>query len=208
MSITFTPNLSTLQALAPASACPGLAEGTLLLTQNGAQAVETLKPGDKVITRDHGLQPLRWLGSSEVAQEQPVHFEAGALGAHESITLSAQSRVLIRHRLAKALFDEAEVFAFAADLVNGSTIRRLPDAAGLRMYHLLFDHHEILRAAEMEVESLHPDRSLMRQLDAATQAAILRLLPNTDALMGYGYGPTARICLRRAEARLICGGNR
>lgn len=175
---------------------PGIAAGTEILTQRGARGVETLQLGDKVITRDHGFQALRWIGL--VQQAGAIRFEAGALGAHEAITLAPETRVLIRNALTKVLFGEEEVFARARDLVNGSSIREIAGAP-VSMLQLLFDQHEILRAAEMEVESLQPESVLTRQLDAATQAEIARILPRAAA----GYGPSARPCLRPAEARMF-----
>lgn len=177
-------------------ACVGIATGTEILTQRGARGVETLLVGDKVITRDHGFQALRWIGL--VQQAGAIRFEAGALGAHDEITLAPETRVLIRNPLVKVLFGEDEVFARARDLVNGRSIRLLEDGA-VPMVQLLFDQHEILRAAEMEVESLQPEGALSRQLDAATKAEIARILPRAAA----GYGPSARPCLRRAEARMF-----
>lgn len=177
-------------------ACVGIATGTEILTQRGARGVETLLVGDKVITRDHGFQALRWIGL--VQQAGAIRFEAGALGAHDEITLAPETRVLIRNPLVKVLFGEEEVFARARDLVNGRSIRLLEDGA-VPMVQLLFDQHEILRAAEMEVESLQPEGALSRQLDAATKAEIARILPRAAA----GYSPSARPCLRRAEARMF-----
>jgi hypothetical protein len=175
---------------------PGLALGTEILTQKGARGVESLRVGDRVITRDRGFQTLRWLGVVEVTGA--VRFEAGALGAHEAITVAPETRVLIRNPLTRVLFGEAEVFARACDLVNGGSIRKL-EAEPVQMVQLLFDTHEILRAAEMEVESLQPESTLARQLDAETEAALARILPQASA----GFGPLARPCLRPAEARMF-----
>ncbi len=175
----------------------GIAAGTIVLTQAGARAIETLKSGDKIITRDHGLQPLRRRIASTPDAPQ-VHFAAGAMGEHDAITLAATTRVLIRIPMVKALLGTPEAFALAGDLVNGTTIRITPDVAPLQMFHLLLDRAEILRAAEMEVESLDPDCA---QIDAETQAALHRLLPTVPQLTGYAS--TGRPCLLRQEARLF-----
>ena len=42
----------------------GIASGALVLTPEGPQPVETLAPGDKVLTRDHGAQPILWCGQT------------------------------------------------------------------------------------------------------------------------------------------------
>lgn len=191
MTLAFLrPDLAAMQAYV------ALATGTEVLTQRGARAVETLQVGDRVITRDHGFQTLRRVDL--IAITGAIRLEAGALCAHEAITLAPTTRVLIRTALAKVLFGEAEVFARACDLVNGRNIRVLSQTA-VPMVQLLFDQHEILRAAEMEVESLQPESALSRQLDTGTRAAIARMLPGATA----GYGALARPCLRPAEARMF-----
>lgn len=185
---------------------PGVALGSTILTKKGVQNVETLAVGDRIITRDHGFQTLLWIGRSRLdgtAERSAIHFAAGALGGHDAITLSPQTRVLLRSDLAQALFGESEVFARAVDLVNDSTIRPVAAQQSVDVIHLLFDHHEILRTAEMEIESLHPDRTMMRSLDPETRETLLPLLPNRDDFMGYGRGPAARSCLRMTEARML-----
>lgn len=47
-------------------------EGTRILTERGLRPIETLARGDMVVTRDHGLQPIRWAGHRTVqAARQP-----------------------------------------------------------------------------------------------------------------------------------------
>lgn len=180
----------------PALDGSGIAAGTIVLTQTGARRVESLSVGDKIITRDHGLQPLRRITASH-NQTAPIHFAAGALGDHDAITLAGKTRVLIRTPVVKQLFGETEVFALARDLVNGSSIRAM--SGENHLLHLLLDRPEILRAAELEIESLPPETSLMQQLDPQTRAALLRILPTSAAIAPC----TGRICLLRTEARRL-----
>src|SRR5690606_32383544 len=44
--------------------------GTLIATPDGERAVETLRPGDLVMTRDHGPQELRWVGMRVMRSEE------------------------------------------------------------------------------------------------------------------------------------------
>lgn len=59
--------------------------GTLIETPDGPVPVESLVPGDLVITRDHGPQPLRWIGGTRLSMLQllraphlrPIRIRAG-----------------------------------------------------------------------------------------------------------------------------------
>ena len=45
---------------------PCFTAGTLIDTPSGPRAVEELRPGDLVTTRDHGPAPLLWAGASRL----------------------------------------------------------------------------------------------------------------------------------------------
>ena len=58
-------------------------EGTMIETEHGPRAIETLQQGDRVLTRDDGYQPLRWIGTRRVRAEgdlAPVLFQPGTVG--------------------------------------------------------------------------------------------------------------------------------
>ena len=42
----------------------GITSGALVLTPEGPQPIEALMPGDRVLTRDHGAQPVLWCGQT------------------------------------------------------------------------------------------------------------------------------------------------
>ena len=67
---------------------PCFTQGTRILTPSGLRPVEDLAPGDLVITRDAGPQPIRWTGrvvidAARLRREpacRPVHIAANAFG--------------------------------------------------------------------------------------------------------------------------------
>jgi Ca2+-binding RTX toxin-like protein len=65
---------------------PCFATGTLILTDMGEVPVEALKPGDRLVTADNGLQPLRWIGRRSQRfdgpdnRHRPIAIGPGALG--------------------------------------------------------------------------------------------------------------------------------
>ena len=185
---------------------PCFVAGTRIITNRGEAQVECLEEGDMVLTRDNGFQPLRWIGrTTRIAEgiDAPIRFEAGALGVHDAVEFSPNHRVLLSSVRARLLFGEAEVLVKAKDLINDKTIRPRADGKPVTYVHLLFDRHEIVRGNGIDSESYHPGHETVDSFDAETREEILRLMPNTDAVIGYGYGPAARISLRQYEAKAL-----
>lgn len=185
------------------SAC--FVAGTWIDTEIGPRKVEQIAPGDRVLTRDNGAQPVTWVGGSlrrAEGRDAPIHFAAGALGEHGVIELSPQHRVLIREARAELLFGEAEVLVKAKDLVNDTTIRRRADGSPVQYVHILFARHEIVTANGLPSESYHPGDQTLASFDAETRAEILRLAPGADGT-GPGIGPAARPSLKAHEARVL-----
>ncbi|SEO06488.1 Hint domain-containing protein [Salinihabitans flavidus] len=188
---------------------PCFVAGTLVETVDGPVPVEALEAGDMVITRDHGAQPLRWSGQSvrmARGRDAPIAIADGALGNHGAVEVSRNHRVLVTSARAELLFGQAEILVKAGDLVNDTTIRPRADGRAVTYVHLLFDRHEIVFGNGLESESYHPGRETLESFDSATREEILRLLPNADSFMGYGYGPTARVALRSYESRAFLAG--
>lgn len=175
--------------------------GTLISTENGAVAVEELEIGIMIRTRDHGLQPLRWIGRSSrraEGRDAPVVFSAGALGNHDRISVSPNHRVLITSERADLLFGESEVLVKAKYLINDSSIRVQADGRQVTYVHLLFDQHEIVCGNGLESESYHPAAETLDAFDAETRAEVLEFMADLN-----GYGPTARPALKSHESRLL-----
>jgi len=180
---------------------PCFVAGTLIDTENGAVPVEDLEIGTRIMTRDHGPQPLRWIGRSSrraEGRDAPVVFSAGALGHHRRIAVSANHRVLITSEWSALLFGQTEVLVKAKDLVNDTTIRVQADGQHVTYVHLLFDQHEIVCGNGLESESYHPGAETLNAFDEETRAEVLSLMTDLDS-----YGPTARLTLKSYESRML-----
>lgn len=178
--------------------------GTRILTPLGPRPVEDLRPGDMVITRDNGPQPLRWTGRRTVAGKgdfAPIRFDAGVFGNTRPLLVSPQHRMLHRSGMAALYFDTPEVLLSAKHLVNGRSITQA-DCASVTYLHLLFDRHEIIFAEGAATESFHPGHVGLRALSDASREDLFRCFPALRADPN-GYGDTARTCLRRHESRLL-----
>lgn len=184
---------------------PCFVAGTLIKTPDGNVAVETLEPGDLVVTRDNGPQPLRWIGTRDVEAKgdfAPIRIEANAFGTHDTLMLSPLHRVLIRDSLAELLFGDNEVLVAARDLVNDHSVR--PVEGGMVTYvHILFDQHEVVWSEGLATESFFPGPQTTKSFEQEIVREICTLFPEIDPETGQGYSPAARRTLKRYEARLL-----
>jgi hypothetical protein len=187
------------------TAVPCFARGTMIRTPNGERPVESLAAGDLVETRDHGPQPLRWLGSRTVpatGRFAPVVIEAGTFGFHRRLVVSPQHRILLTHWMAELMFGEDEVLVAAKDLVNDCSVRVM-EGGSIEYFHLLFDRHQIVWSDGLETESFLPGPSVMGDFDERVREEVLALFPEIDPESYEGYGPSARPGLRAFEARAL-----
>ena len=132
--------------------------GARILTPRGERPVESLRPGDMVITRDHGPQPLRWTGHRTVPgvdRFAPVRVAAHVLdGARAPLLVSPQHRFLFTGYKAELLFGCDEVLVAAKHLVDGHAVTQT-DQAMVTYIHLMFDRHEVIYAEGTATESFH-----------------------------------------------------
>ncbi|MBV1865633.1 MAG: Hint domain-containing protein [Rhodobacteraceae bacterium] len=185
---------------------PCFVAGTQILTGSGSKPVEDLRVGDMVLTRDHGLQSIRWIGNKSVPASgamAPIRITKGTFGVEADLLLSPQHKVLLSGAWAELLFAENEVLISAKNLVNDKTIRAIESTDNVHYFHLLFDAHEIIWSNGILSESYHPGPETMAGFDANSQAEILQLFPELDALTGEGYGPTARRALTTNESEVL-----
>ncbi|GAA6175856.1 Hint domain-containing protein [Sulfitobacter pacificus] len=188
-----------------ATGVPCFVAGTMIATPDGERPAETLVPGDLVLTQDDGPQPLRWIGTREVAATgdfAPIHIRANTFGVHRDLLVSPLHRVLIRDNLAELLFGEAEVLIAARDLVNDRSVRRR--AGGEVTYvHLLFDRHQVVFSEGLETESFLPGPQTTKSFEREVVDEICAIFPEIDPETGQGYSPAARRTLKRYEADLL-----
>ncbi|SLN46950.1 Bifunctional hemolysin/adenylate cyclase precursor [Roseivivax jejudonensis] len=179
------------------------APGTRILTDTGPRAIETLRPGDRIVTRDAGPRPVRWIGQSTVDATgplAPLDLAPGTLpGQTGALRVSPRHRLLLADWRAGLLLGADEVFVAATHLDGAAGVRRVP-AARQTYVHLLLDRHHVIYAEGAPTESFHPGPVGLATLDEAARAALFSACPE---LRTGSYGPTARPCLKRHEVGLI-----
>jgi hypothetical protein len=178
--------------------------GTRILTPRGQRPIEDLRPGDEVVTLDHGVQVLRWTGRHRVPGRgnlAPVRIAAGALENARALLVSPQHRMLHRSAAANLYFGSPQVLIPARHLVNGTTIvqRAQPQ---VEYVHLMFDNHEIVWAEGCPSESFHPGTVGLSALAAPAREELFTLFPELRSDPGCNRR-TARRCLRAHESHIL-----
>ncbi|GAB4283645.1 MAG: Hint domain-containing protein [Roseovarius sp.] len=210
-----TAHFGSMQFVGRASAIAALVDcftpGTMILTREGKRPVERLRPGDLLLTRDRGFQPLLWCGIRQAediggAAAGAVLIRAGALGAgrpERDMIVSPGHRLLIRNPEslgdgipAGDLLDECpepEVLIEARMLAGRPGISRIAPQR-LRLVHLLMERHEIVLANGCWSESLLLTRARLEAIQACRHSRPASLPAELGALSGDAVQMPARPC--------------
>ena len=179
--------------------------GTLIATPQGARDIATLKVGDKVVTRDHGLRPIRWIQSRTVPaidRFAPVRIKPGVIiGQDRDLLVSPQHRMLFEGYRAELLFGDSEVLIAAKHLVDGKLVTQQASDE-VTYIHMMFDEHEVVYAEGAATESFHPGSIGLSAVADSAREELFSLFPELRSDVS-GYGKTARRCLRVHETKLL-----
>jgi len=193
---------------------PCFTPGTAILTPDGPVAIETLEAGDRVITRDHGVQPIRWIGATTVSADyvaarpslRPVLIRKGALGSdlpEQDMRVSRQHRVLVRDWRAEVMFGvEGGVLVPALSLINDSNVTEERPTEDVTYIHMAFDDHEVVYADGVETESFHPVERMVGALNPAQREELFALFPELQQGDGFAFD-SARHQARGQDARVL-----
>ena len=157
----------------------GFGRGTRITLADGKQVpVEALHIDDRILTRDHGPQPLRQIlrrTVRAVGPFAPVVIPRDTFGNDGDLILSQQQRLFIYQRDSDRLTETAEMLIKSGYLVDNEKVFLRPGGYS-DFYTLVFDHHEVIYAECIPVESL--------EVNAATRPAlpddIAEALPDLD----------------------------
>lgn len=142
--------------LPPPLSHAALPPGTEILSLAGALPIEALYPGDRVITRNAGAQPLqRIIRHSVPADMRFVAIRQDALGGKPTrdLLLPADHRILLRDWRAQALFGTAAARVPLSRLVDGEFLR-WSDARPDALLSLHFAREHVIYADGLEVMSV------------------------------------------------------
>lgn len=133
----------------------GLLAGTLIATDGGWMPVEDLRRGDRIVTFDHGLQPLRrssrarLISRPEARQGGALVVPAQALGNRRSLLLLPDQAVLMESDRAEALYGDPFTLVPASALEGHAGIRRIDLPSEVEVILLEFENDELVYAEGM-----------------------------------------------------------
>jgi hypothetical protein len=170
------------------------ARGTMIGTPAGPIAVERLRCGDEVVTRDSGAQQIRWIGARSLESEElrqnpnlrPIRIGANSLGPampQTDLVVSPQHRILVSSSIAQRMFGTAEVLVAAKQLLalEGVEVVEDEDWEQVEYFHFLFERHEIVRSNGAWTESLFTGPEALKAVGPAARREIAMLFPEIVA---------------------------
>lgn len=172
-----TQNVDPYTQMAPAC----FLAGTAIATPGAARPVETLGPGDLVLTRDDGVQPVRLALCSRIRfgtgphPHKPVRIATGALGHGlplRPLCVSPQHRLLVEGP------EDRPVLIPAKALTGRPGIRVMLGAREATYVHLIFDRHQVVFSEGAPSESFLPGRMALAALDLDLRREFFALFPD------------------------------
>ncbi|MEM6890579.1 MAG: Hint domain-containing protein [Pseudomonadota bacterium] len=133
-----------------------LARGTRITCASGRQcAIEDLRPGDKVLTRDAGPQTIRRISQRTQRasnDEAPVMIEAGVIGNAGPLCLNPDQQILFVPGAGQLSGGVAERYVAARALENGTTVVQKPGGF-MDFFQLHFDRSHVIFAEGIAIEA-------------------------------------------------------
>ncbi|MBY6161597.1 Hint domain-containing protein [Mameliella alba] len=192
---------------------PCFTPGTLIATPEGERLVEELKVGDRVITRDNGIQEIKWVGRKDLTgfdlarkpHFKPILIQKGALGNNlpeHDMLVSPNHRVLVANDKTALYFEEREVLVAAKHLTGLDGVDEV-EANGVAYIHVMFDSHEVILSNGAWTESFQPGDYSLKGIGNAQRQEILELFPELEHAEGLKAYASARRSLKKHEAALL-----
>lgn len=186
--------------------CVSFTRGTHITMANGAQtAVESLKVGDKVLTRDAGVQEIRWIGRSTVRATgpfAPIVIKAGTLNNLGDLIVNPDHRLFVYQREDAVGAGQAEVMVKARYLLNGDSVY-VQNGGYVEYFQLLFDDHHIIFAEGIAAETMLVDDKTESVLPKALGEKFKKSQPGLAAPQGVAVEINERLLLNKNAASLL-----
>ncbi|MCF6444187.1 Hint domain-containing protein [Nereida sp. MMG025] len=142
----------------------GLGPGSYVMTTQGELPVEWLEVGDRLITRDHGAQPIQWIGRLRADNQlgvdlpNPVKLPVpndGTSRQTDPLYLSPGHRVLLQSPLVAKHFGTTEAMCRIVDVSRRNRVRFQSVSTRLIYHHLLLPVASLILVNGLWVETIN-----------------------------------------------------
>ena len=180
--------------------------GTHITLASGEQRpIEELRVGDRILTRDDGIQPVRWIGQNTVravGEFAPICIRAGTLSNTNDLIVSPDHKLFVYQRSDELGAGRSELLVKARHLVNGDSVRSL-DGGFVDYFQLLFDGHQIIYAEGIAAESMLIDSRTKAVLPPDLSRALGDVIPGHSDLPHAGLDVNEALLKRPDAAALL-----
>ncbi|MGG7646266.1 Hint domain-containing protein [Rhodovulum sp. YNF3179] len=180
---------------------------TAIETPDGPAPVQMLCAGDRVVTRDHGTQTIRWVSVRRLdwrrflsaPHMKPVLIQAGALGPGtpaRDMMVSPNHRFLVGQDHTFLPLGGRPAFVAAKHLVDNRAIHRV-DCVATHYIHFTLDTHAALRANGCWSECYQPAIPRGDGQGNAQRNELFDIFPELMGPAGVAATPPRRTRFRR-----------
>ena len=196
-------NIQDFMRIAPAmpifeDAFSAFAHGAIVSTTEGPVAGVDLLPGMIIETAAGEVEVLRWIGSITIVPGAPqsggepqrlyrIAADSFGLGRPSlAVTLGPSARLMNRDPSIRAALGTEAALAPVGTFVDGVNVIELSPVSAVRVYHLHFDRHHVIKVGGVEVESYHPGADAHYSMSQEKREIFLSMFPHVDSLQGFG----------------------
>ncbi|MEM8775694.1 MAG: Hint domain-containing protein [Pseudomonadota bacterium] len=172
--------------------------GTPIMTPEGPVAIQDLLPGMRVTTSENEALKICWIGSmtivptrfgidaapNSLTRVMPDSF--GLSRPDTSLLVGPGARFLARPPSMRDTLNAEQVLTPAYELADNMTVINVMPPRPIAVYHLVLEHHAVIKASGIEMESFHPGSSLERTVGPSTLALFLSLFPHITESADFG----------------------
>ena len=182
--------------------------GAIVRTEHGPMAIEDLLPGDRIMTKDRGLQTLLWRGAITMLPSDNIghmtRITTDAMGyarPTSDLVLGPAARILHKNPAVKVLTGANEALIPVRDFVDGSQLISLNPISAVQCYQLGFVKHTCVNVNGIDVETLHPGLAHVLNLRSDMMLHFAHLFPHMPN--AAAFGPLAAPRLRKDDIDLV-----
>lgn len=167
----------------------GISGDAMLRTPVGPKRAEAIGPGDLIVTRDNGLQPVRMVWSKRLTRADmqpesgraPVRLKTRAIGPMmpaRDVLVANDHRILVPGWRVEGIADDDACLIPAGELGEcAGQIYTDRSVAGTYLYTFLFDSHQVFCASGLAVESFLPNAATIPALTQKLRRELVKRFP-------------------------------